>query len=318
MLSQRSRGFAAILATCVVWGLSPLYYHAISETPPLTILAHRTVWSLVFFVLILAVQRRLGRIVPAVTGPDRGRVVVAALLISSNWFLFIWAISVGRVVESSLGYYIMPLFSVALGVVFLRERLAWPQWLAVALACAAVVVLTAGLGVAPWVSLALAGTFAFYGLAKKRMSLGPFMSVAAEVTVLTPLALAWLVHAGPGPGFGHDPVRTALLVGVGLITAVPLVTFAYGARRVDLATTGITMYLNPTLQFLCATLVLAEPFTRWHLAAFSMIWLALALYAASLISAGRAQARAAAAAGALVPNAGAAIRGGYASRGPHD
>lgn len=315
MLSERSKGFAAIITTCVIWGASPLYYHAISEVPPLTILAHRTVWSLVFFLVILALQRRLGRIVPAVVGPDWRRVLVAAVLISSNWFLFIWAISVGRVVESSLGYYIMPLFSVVLGVVFLRERLALVQWLAVGLACAAVLVLTLGLGVAPWVSLALASTFAVYGLVKKRVSLGPFMSVAAEVTVLTPLALAWLVHAGPGPGFGHDPVRTALLVGVGLITAVPLVTFAYGARRVGLATVGITMYLNPTLQFFCATVILAEPFTGWHLVAFAMIWLALALYASGLISATRAQGRAAA---ALVPNADAAIRGGYASRGPHD
>lgn len=314
MLSQRSKGFAAIITTCVVWGTSPLYYHAIRDTPPLTILAHRTLWSLLFFVIILAFQGRLGRIVPAVTGPDRGRVVAGAALISANWFLFIWAIAVGRVVESSLGYYIMPLFSVVLGVIFLRERLAVRQWLAVGLACAAVVVLTLGLGVAPWVSLALAATFAFYGLVKKRIRLGPFMSVTAEVAVLAPLAIAWLIHAGPGWGFGHDPVQTALLVGVGVITAVPLVTFAYGARRVGLATVGITMYLNPTLQFLCATLVLAEPFTGWHILAFAMIWVALGLYASVLV----AQAGAGGAVGALVPNADAAIRGGQASRGAHD
>lgn len=307
MLSPRSKGFAAIITTCVIWGTSPLYYHALREVAPLTVLAHRTLWSLVFFLIILAIQRRSGQIVPAMTGPDRWRVLAGAVLISLNWFLFIWAISVGRVVESSLGYYIMPLFSVLLAVVFLRERLTKMQWAAVALAGAAVVVLTLGLGVAPWISLALAATFAIYGLVKKRIGLGPFMSVAAEVAVLTPLALAWLVHAGPGPGFGRDPVATLLLVGAGLITAVPLVTFAYGARRVGLATVGITMYLNPTLQFLCAVVILAEPFTGWHLVAFAMIWLALGLYASSLVSAARAQA---AAAPVLVPNADTAIRGG--------
>ena len=315
MLSERSSGFAAILITGVIWGLSPLYYYALREVAPLTVLAHRTLWSLVFFVLLLAAQRRLGRIVPAVAGPNRWRVLAGAVLISINWFVYIWAISVGRVVESSLGYYIMPLFSVLLGVIFLRERLGARQWLAVGVAAAGVVLLTWGLGVAPWVSLALAASFAFYGLVKKHMALGPLLSVAAEVTVLAPLALAWLVYAGPGAGFGQDLVRSALLVGVGLITAVPLVTFAYGAKRVGLATIGITMYLNPTLQFLCATLVLHEPFTAWHVATFALIWLALGLYASSLIAASRAQGRAEA---ALVPNADAAIRGGYASRGPHD
>lgn len=315
MLSERGKGFAAILTTCVVWGLSPLYYRAIAGAPPLTILAHRTLWSLLFFAILLAAQGRLRQIVPAVTGPERLRVAVAALLISSNWFLFIWAIFAGQVVESSLGYYMMPLASVALGVIFLRERLTRLQWLAVALACLAVLVLTLGLGVAPWVSLALAGTFAFYGLVKKRMVLGPILSVAAEVTVLAPLALAWLIHAGPGAGFGHDLVQTLLLAGSGVLTAVPLVTFAYGARRVGLATTGITMYLNPTLQFFCATVVLGEAVTVWHVATFALIWLALGLFASSLIAASRARAGVEA---ALVPNAHTAIRGGYASRGPHD
>ena len=315
MLSERGKGFAAILTTCVIWGLSPLYYRALNAVEPLTILAHRTIWSLVFFLLILGVQRRLSRIVPAVTGPERWRVAVAALLISANWFLFIWAVSVDRVVESSLGYYIMPLFNVLLGVIFLRERLARLQWLAVGIAACAVVTLTLGLGVAPWVSLALASTFAVYGLVKKGMALGPVMSVAAEVTVLTPLALAWLAWAGPGPGFGQDLALTGLLLGVGLITAVPLVTFAYGARRIGLAATGITMYLNPTLQFLCATLILGEAFTGWHVITFAMIWLALGLYSASMIVTLRRQERRAP---ALVPNAGAVIRGGYASRGPHE
>lgn len=289
MLSERSAGFAAIVGTCVVWGLSPIYYHAIQGTPALTILAHRTIWSLVFFALLLGMQGRLAQLKAAVRGPERLRITLAALMISINWFTFIWSVLSGHAVEASLGYYMLPLVSVGLGVIFLRETLSGLQWAAVLVALVAVSVLSWGLGVPPWIALCIAVSFGLYGLIKKQVSLGPVMSVAAEVAILTPLAVIWLMVTGLGQGFGRDLMQTGLLIGSGLITAVPLVWFSYGAKRVGLATLGITMYLNPTLQFLSATLVLAEPFSLWHLIAFALIWFALALYSVTLFrDAGRA------------------------------
>lgn len=283
MLSERRTGFAAIFGTCIVWGLAPIYYFAIKGMPALTILAHRTIWSLVFFALLLGLQGRLRQIGAAVCGPEWPRLALAALTISLNWFLFIWAVLAGHAVEASLGYFMLPLVSVALGVLFLRETLGAAQWLAVAIAFVAVLILSRGLGVPPWIALGIATSFGSYGLIKKRVSLGPVASVAAEVAMLSPLALLWLVLAGPGQGFGSDPLQTGLLIGSGLITALPLVWFSYGAKRVPLTTLGITLYLNPTLQFLAAVLVLAEPFSRWHLIAFALIWLALAIYSVSLL-----------------------------------
>lgn len=320
MLSERSAGFAAIIGTCIVWGLSPIYYHAIEGTPALTILAHRTIWSLVIFALLLGPQGRLGQLTSALIGPEWSRIVLAALMISANWFIFIWSVLSGHAVEASLGYYMLPLVSVALGVVFLRETLSGLQWAAVGMAFVAVSVLSWGLGVPPWIALSIAGSFGVYGLIKKHVRLGPVLSVAAEVAVLAPLALIWLALTGTGQGFGTDWAQTGLLIGSGLITALPLVWFSYGAKRVGLATLGITMYLNPTLQFLAATLVLAEPFSRWHLIAFTLIWIALALYAVSLIRAAReAPANPASrSARVLVADAGAGIRGTATSRGCND
>jgi chloramphenicol-sensitive protein RarD len=281
------RGVVAIVSACSVWGLSPLYYKHLAFVPPAEVLAHRTIWTLVFFGVLLAGQGRLARVWHSLRGRDRWPIALAAAIISSNWFLFIWAIQAGHGVEASLGYYIFPLVAVAIGVVALRERLSLGQGLAVGLASAAVVVLTFGLGVAPWVALALAGTFAVYGVLKKRISSSAVVSVTAEVLVLAPLALMWLLgaHFGgwteggrAGGFFGRDLETSALLMFSGVITGGPLILFSYGAQRVRLSTLGLTQYLNPTLQFLVAVLVFAEPFTLWHKLAFGMIWAALAIY----------------------------------------
>lgn len=288
MLSEHGKGFISLIGTCLFWGVSPLYYAAIVDISAFSILAHRTVWSLVFFVLLLGMQGRLRQLGAAMIGPQRRQITIAALLISGNWLLFIWAVRVGHALETSLGYYIMPLVSVAFGVILLRERLSALQWVAVGLAVLGVLTLTIGLGVAPWISLGVAGSFGTYGLVKKQLDLGPVMSVAAEVAILAPFGLLWLVVDGPGVQFGVDFWQTVLLAGSGVFTAVPLVMFSYGARRVGLATQGVTMYLNPTIQFLCATFILHEAFTQWHLVAFLLIWIALGLYAANLIFATRA------------------------------
>lgn len=286
-MSEGTKGFWAIILVCVTWGLSPIFYRQLSGVPVVEVLAHRTLWSLGFFLLLLGWQGRLAELWRAATGPHALRAAAAAALVSCNWGLFIWAIQAGHVVQSSLGYYIFPLVTVALGLIFFGERLSPAQWLAVAIALSAVVILTLGLGVTPWISLGLALSMGLYGVVKKSLPLGPVMSVAVEVALLAPLALAWLALQGLGwlpdawrhpLAFGGSAPVTALLVLSGLITAVPLVLFAYAARRVALITVGLMFYLNPTLQFLCAVLLFGEPFTRWHMIAFAMIWTALAIY----------------------------------------
>ena len=289
-MSEWTKGFWAMIAVCVTWGLSPIFYHALAGVPVLEVLAHRTIWSLVFFLIVLGIQRRLSELARAITGPWAGRVAAAALLVSTNWGVFIWAVQTGHVVQSSLGYYIYPLIAVLLGVAIFRERLGRVQAFAVALTVLAVALLTWGLGVAPWISLSLAVTMGLYGVVKKSLPLGPVLSVAAEVALLTPVALAWLVAQGAGlvPGaaplaFGSSPGLTLLLVLSGVITAIPLVLFSYAARRVEMTTMGLMFYLNPTLQFLCAVLVFGEAVTRWHMIAFAMIWTAIAIYSVASI-----------------------------------
>ena len=242
-MSEWTKGFWAMIAVCVTWGLSPIFYHALAGVPVLEVLAHRTIWSLVFFLIVLGIQRRLSELARAITGPWAGRVAAAALLVSTNWGVFIWAVQTGHVVQSSLGYYIYPLIAVLLGVAIFRERLGRVQAFAVALTVLAVALLTWGLGVAPWISLSLAVTMGLYGVVKKSLPLGPVLSVAAEVALLAPLALAWLVAQGAGlvPGaaplaFGSSPGLTLLLVLSGVITAIPLVLFSYAARRVEMTT----------------------------------------------------------------------------------
>ena len=295
-VNERSKGILSLIAVCLIWGLSTIYYRALAHVPPAEVLAHRTVWSLLLFVAVLGGQRRLADLPRALLSPRLGRILLAAVMVSSNWGLFIWSVQNGHVVESSLGYYIYPLLSVFAGVVLFRERLRPAQWLAVATAAMAVSLLTWGLGAAPWISLGLALSFAFYGVVKKALPLDPILSVAAEVAVLAPLAAGWMValHLGLTPAapraahFGSDAGTTLLLIGSGPLTAVPLILFARAARSVDLATVGLLFYLNPTIQFLVAVLLFGEVFTRWHAIAFAMIWAAVALFTA----AGRRAARA--------------------------
>lgn len=285
-MTERNKGILSLVGVCVIWGLSTIYYRALSHVPPLEVLAHRTLWSLVLFAAILAPQRRLGALFAALRSASLPRIVIAALLVSSNWGLFIWAVQNGHVVESSLGYYVYPLLTVLAGVIVFHERL-WPvQWAAVALAGAAVALLAWGLGAAPWISLGLALSMTVYGVVKKALPLDPMISVAAEVAVLLPLALGWLaaIHLGAvpvGPGavhFGGDLWTTLLLIGSGPLTGIPLMLFARAARAVDLATVGLLFYLNPTIQCLVAVLVFGEAFTRWHAIAFSLIWLGVVIY----------------------------------------
>jgi len=206
-MGEATRGLVALVVACTVWGLSPVYYAEVAHVPPLTVLAYRTLWSLCFFLIVLGVQGRLSEVRTPFAGWRRtGMMVLAGLLVSVNWFGFIYAVTSGQTVEASLGYFIFPLVAVALGRIVLGERLAMVQWAAVALATAAVGVLTVGLGAAPWIAIHLAVSFGLYGLVKKRIALGPVLSVMAEVLLLAPLAVVWIALHGEAWDLGlADP-----------------------------------------------------------------------------------------------------------------
>jgi len=300
-MTEAGKGVVALVATCTFWGLSGLYYKLLAHVPPIELLAHRTLWSLVFFTLILMLQGRLGQLRVAL-GSSRaiGIVIFAALMISTNWFVFILSIQIGKATEASLGYYLFPLVAVGIGRVVFGERLSRAQAIAVALAAVAVTVLTLGLGVAPWIALVLSVSFGLYGLVKKQLSSGPVVSVTAEVLVLSPIALVVLGLAHQdGGAFGANWTDSLLLMFSGILTAVPLMLFSYASKRVRMGTVGLVQYINPTLQFIVAIAIFAEPFSGWHMLAFALIWLALALYSAASVSIERAARRARASASTL-------------------
>ncbi|WP_298913325.1 EamA family transporter RarD [uncultured Roseobacter sp.] len=301
MLSGPAKGVAAMVGACTVWGLSPMYYKMLSHIPAMEVLSHRMIWSLVFFGVVLGAQGRLGEVLQAMnTRRSFALVAVASVMIAANWALFIWSVQTGRTTQTSLGYYVYPLVAVVIGRVIFGEKLGSVQWLAVGLAAVAVVVLTVGLGTAPWIALTLALTFGLYGMIKKQLDVGPVVSVTTEVLLLVPFAVVILLqtyHNG-GAVFGGDLTTMSLLVFAGPITALPLIMFSFAARRLAMTTVGLLQYINPTLQFACAVFVFSEPFGRWHLIAFVLIWTALAFYSVSALRQDNARRRAARAASA--------------------
>jgi chloramphenicol-sensitive protein RarD len=294
-MREETKGVIAMVATCTIWGLSGIYYKLLDHIQPIEILAHRTLWSCAFFAFVLLLQGRISVLGQAL-GARRQlfSIALAALMISTNWFVFITSIQIGRAMEASLGYYIFPLVAVLLGAVAFRERLGKAQLFAVALALCAVVTLTLGLGMPPWISLVLATSFGLYGLVKKGLSVGPVVSVTAEVLLLSPIALTvlWYFHTGPGGAFGRNWQDSLLLMFSGILTGTPLIMFSYATKRITLATVGLVQYLNPSLQFLVATLLFQEVFSFWHAIAFAMIWTALAIYTTASLRQDRAARRA--------------------------
>ncbi|MDV5147671.1 EamA family transporter RarD [Streptomyces sp. SBC-4] len=264
-----------------MWGLVPLFWPLLKPAGAVEILAHRMVWSLLFVGIALLALRRWSWIPGLARSPRKlALITVAAAVISVNWGLYIWSVNTGHVVEASLGYFINPLVTIALGVLVLKERLRPAQWAAVGVGFAAVLVLAIGYGQPPWISLTLAFTFAIYGLVKKKLNLGGLESLAAETAVQFLPALGYLIWIGTqgtltfgSEGAGH----AALLAATGIVTAVPLVCFGAAAIRVPLSTLGLLQYLAPTFQFLLGILYFHEamPPERW--AGFSLVWLALTL-----------------------------------------
>ena len=277
-----------------IWGLSGLFYKQIAHVPALEVLSHRTLWALILFLILIIVQGRLGEWRALVLNwRALPLIAFAAVMISVNWFFFIYSVQVGHAVEASLGYYIFPLVAVLLGQILFKERLSRWQWIAVGFAALAVTVLTLGLRIVPIISLVLATTFGLYGASKKKIAAGPVLSVSVEVLLLAPLALIWLwgVHTQGWTGivgrtggyFGTGWFETLMLIAAGPMTAVPLILFSYASRRVSYATVGLVQYLNPTFQAIVAVFVFAEPFTHWHIIAFALIWSGLAIYSADSI-----------------------------------
>lgn len=269
-----------------LWGLLPIYWKLLASVPATEVLSHRIVWSLGFIAILLFARRGWRRTLGYLRNREtRSVMLLSTALIATNWFIFIWAVSVDRVTEASLGYYINPLLNVALARVFLGERLRPLAAVAVGVATLAVVYLTVVRGELPWVSVVLAVTFATYGLVRKRAPVGAVEGLAIETGLVTPLAILYLLWLDPPFGAlgTAEPSVVLLLVGAGAVTAVPLLAFAGAARRLRYATLGMVQYLAPTLQLACAVLLYGEPFEAAHAVTFGLIWLAVALYVIDML-----------------------------------
>lgn len=284
------RGLAFALGAYGLWGFLPLYMKALADVPTLEVLAHRVVWSVPVSLIVLSALGRTTDLWAALRNP---RMVVmagvTALLVAANWGIYVYSIQTGQALEAALGYYSNPLFSVLLAATLLGERLDRWQWLAIALATLAVVILTVEAGRVPMVATGLFLTWGFYGYLKKKLPIGPNQGFALEVILLLPIALAYLVWLGADGHFwtGTTTERGLLLL-AGVVTATPLMLYANGAKLLRLSTIGMVQYLTPTMIFLLAVLLFGEPFAGARLVAFPLIWAALAIYTWRLIRSVRA------------------------------
>lgn len=274
-----SAGFAY-----AIWGVLPFYWKGLAEVPALELVAHRVLWCALFLLLALAAAGRLGELASALRRPRALALhALAAALIATNWLVYVWAVNAGHIVETSLGYFINPLLSVLLGVFVLKERMRRWQWPALALAAAGVLIVGVDAGRPPWIALVLATAFALYGLVKKIAPLGSLPGLALETLLLAPVALIHLVLVGSqgcGAFLQGGLSRDALLVGTGLVTAVPLGLFGAGARRIPLVWTGLLQYIAPTLQFLIGVMAYGESFDGGRPLGFVLVWVALLIFAA--------------------------------------
>ncbi len=279
---QPLAGVAYAGSAFLIWGLSPIYWKALAAVPAFEILMHRMIWSFLFLTpLVLLQGRRLEFARAITTRATLAILLVTTLLVGCNWFLFIWAINGGHILQTSLGYYINPLVNVLLGVIFLRERLRRLQSAALGLAFAGVLYLTVSYGQFPWVSLALAFSFGFYALIRKVAPVSPLVGLAVETLLLSIPALAYLVYLdrmGAGAFLRMGGATSLLLAGAALVTGLPLLLFTHGTKRLHLTTIGFLQYIAPSCTFLLAILVYGEPLHTSQLWTFILIWSALALY----------------------------------------
>lgn len=281
--STDPRGLVAAASAFFIWGLLPIYLKTLQGVPVVQITAYRLVWGCLFAFVWLAARREVGQVRAALRDPaTRWRLCASATLISVNWLTYVYGIAANRVVETSLGYFINPLVNVLLGVLLLSERLNATQWTAVTIAAVGVAWLTWTGGHPPWISLTLAFSFGLYGLVRKVIKVDALAGFATETLLLAPLGVAYIVWCEiTGTGVtrtGSIGLNLLLVVG-GPVTAIPLVLFAFGARRVPYSTVGLLQYIGPTIQMILAVFVFGEPFSGPRVAGFVLIWTALALYA---------------------------------------
>jgi len=294
--SPKRNSFSALLAgiaAYLIWGISPIYYKQIANVPPLIILCHRVVWSVILLVLIVSVMRAWPELRAALrSGRSLLILFASTILIGANWYLFIWTTNSGRIMQASLGYFITPLITVFLGVLFLRERLRPAQLVSFLFAIVGVLILAVGLGQFPGVALLLAITFSLYGLLRKIVRVGSLMGLTVETSLLFPIALALILSPMGAKRLGPELItplpQWLWLVSAGVVTTIPLLLFTTAARRLRLVTIGFLQYIGPTCQFFVALVLYHEPFTRTHLYSFLFIWTALAIFSADSIFALRA------------------------------
>ena len=288
--SDDKLGLAVAASAFLQWGLLPIYWKLVADVPPAQVLAHRIVWT-AGLTAGLATVLRLWKPIGQALGARPGwiRSIASALLIGVNWYAFLWAVDHNRLLEASLGYYINPLVNVMLGRLLLGEHLRRWQAVAVGLALAGVAVMIADFGPVPWIALVLAGSFSLYGLLRKTSPLDSLGGLTVEMLVLAIPAGVFLAieHAGGRGHYGQDTQNTLVLSGAGIATAMPLLCFAWGARRVRLASVGVLQYIGPSLMFALGVLWYEEPFTPTHVVTFGLIWSAVALYCTDALRAGR-------------------------------
>lgn len=285
--AQSRASFHGVLAAgggFLLWGIVPLYWKQMQHVPATELIMHRIVWSLALLLGVLAVKREFATLRPAFASwRSLGRNALASLLLSVNWLVYVWGVNNGHIIECSLGYFLTPLGNVALGFVFLHERLRRLQWTAIAFAALGVALLLIGVGHVPWIALTLASSWSCYAILKKRSALGSVAGLTVETILLLPFAAGALLwwNAQGGGVLGHADLRTHLLVlSVGVITAIPLLLFSYGAQRIRLTTIGLLQYIAPSVQFAIGYFVYREPFDAARFAAYALIWCGLALYTA--------------------------------------
>ena len=287
--NQGALGVGYVTGAYLLWGILPVYWKLLQNVPPVQILAHRIVWAFGFLLALLLVTGKFvafcNEAVQIARQPRKmATVFVVAVILNLNWLTYIWAVNNDHIVQTSLGYYINPLVSIMLGVVILKERLSMWQLIAFLLAAAGVLNLTVQYGAFPWVAMVLAVTFGLYGLFKKMVNIGSITGLTLETLLTCTFAmpyLAYVIHTGSSSfGFSLAPVNL-LLMGAGAVTAIPLVLFAAGTKRLPLVTVGFLQYISPTMTLLLGVMVYHEPFTRGHLLSFGLIWVGLLLFSLS-------------------------------------
>lgn len=287
--SEYQVGVISAAWSYLIWGLLPIYWKLVDVVSSEEILANRVVWSFVFMIVLLALTKKISRLKDTLQQLWTNKMqlialILASLLISCNWFVYIWAVNSDHMIEASLGYYINPLVSVLLGLIILKEKLNIPQIVSLVLATIGVLVLTLNYGSFPWISITLAVSFGLYGLAKKMIKLDSAIGLTLETMIVTPLGVIYMIYLfvqGNSSFFAISPTIDLLLIGAGAATATPLLFFAIGAQKIPLSTLGFLQYIAPTISLILGVFVYGEHFSKSHLLAFVFIWSALTIYSVS-------------------------------------